>query len=197
MMDMESGDPRSVRSRAVVLQATIDLMYERGTQAVSVEAIVERSGVAKTTVYRHWPTREALISAAWHSLIADDNARREQDANTTIIDVALAFGRGLGSPPMDRLIPDLLASASRDDKMRAVYQDIVRARGTPLADAVATAIANGVLPTGTDVELIVSLILGPIVYGQVIRRKAVDPSFISQVVSTVMDCVSHERLQRK
>jgi AcrR family transcriptional regulator len=191
-VDVEFVDPRSVRSRAVVLQATIDLMYERGMQAVSVDAIVDRSGVAKTTVYRHWPTREALIYAAWESLVAAAEEPQSGKAKNTVMAVALAFGRGLSSPPMERLIPDLLASASRDEKMRDVYHDILRARGTPLADAVATAVANGVLPTGTDVEMVVSLILGPIVYSQVIRRNAVDPAFIRRVVSIVMESTSHD-----
>ena len=56
-------DPRVARTRAVVLDAAIDLLAERGYSGFSVEGVVDRTGVAKTTLYRHWPTRDDLLAA--------------------------------------------------------------------------------------------------------------------------------------
>lgn len=188
----ESMDPRSVRSRAVVIKTTIDLMVERGMEAVSVEAIVARSGIAKTTVYRHWPTRESLILAAWKALVTADDETPAGEAGTSVSSVALAFGRGIGTLPMSVLIPDLLAQAERNETMREVYDDILRARGTPLANAVVAAVADGALPSDTDVDLVVSLVLGPIIFRQVIRRQPFDAAFTRRVVDIVMESTSRE-----
>src|SRR6202034_3827583 len=57
-------DPRVARTRAAVLGAAIDLLAERGYSGFSVEGVVERTGIAKTTLYRHWPTRDDLLAAA-------------------------------------------------------------------------------------------------------------------------------------
>jgi len=57
-------DPRVTRTRATVLGTAIDLLAGRGYSGFSVEGVVERSGVAKTTLYRHWRTRNDLLAAA-------------------------------------------------------------------------------------------------------------------------------------
>jgi AcrR family transcriptional regulator len=54
-------DPRVARSRAAVLEAGVDLLVEGGPNAVTVEAVCHRSGVAKTTIYRQWASREDLV----------------------------------------------------------------------------------------------------------------------------------------
>src|ERR1700683_2837051 len=60
----QNVDPRVARTRATVLGAAIDLLAERGYSGFSVEGVVERTGIAKTTLYRHWPTRDDLLAAA-------------------------------------------------------------------------------------------------------------------------------------
>src|SRR4051812_13876141 len=57
-------DERIVRSRATVLDATVELLFERGYGGTTVDEISRRSGVAKTTIYRHWPTRTGLLREA-------------------------------------------------------------------------------------------------------------------------------------
>lgn len=45
------------------LETASRLFYNEGARAVGMEAIVARSGIAKTTIYRHFPTKDALIEA--------------------------------------------------------------------------------------------------------------------------------------
>ena len=53
--------PRSVEARSKVLAAAGDLMAERGVAMLTIDEVAQRSGVAKTTIYRHWPERTGLI----------------------------------------------------------------------------------------------------------------------------------------
>lgn len=55
------GRTRDVRER--ILQTASDLFYREGTRAVGVDLVVARSGVAKTSLYRHFPTKDDLIEA--------------------------------------------------------------------------------------------------------------------------------------
>src|SRR5919198_1676494 len=54
-------DPRVRHSKEVVMATTYELLSEEGLAGVTVDAVARRSGVAKTTIYRHWPSREALL----------------------------------------------------------------------------------------------------------------------------------------
>jgi len=56
-------DPRIARSRAKLLAAATDLLVESGPRGVTVDAVAERSGVAKSTLYRHWSSRDELLVA--------------------------------------------------------------------------------------------------------------------------------------
>jgi AcrR family transcriptional regulator len=59
----EPTDTRSQRVRARALEIASGLFYQNGVRAIGMEQIVEESGIAKTTIYRHFPTKDALIEA--------------------------------------------------------------------------------------------------------------------------------------
>jgi len=63
MSDPISAPNRSQRARAQALNVASALFYKKGVRAVGMEEIVEISGIAKTTIYRHFPTKDALIEA--------------------------------------------------------------------------------------------------------------------------------------
>ena len=56
-----AGRPPQVRER--VLQTASELFYRRGVRAVGVDLVVEEAGVAKTSLYRHFRTKDDLIAA--------------------------------------------------------------------------------------------------------------------------------------
>src|SRR6266481_1217839 len=57
----EGIDERVIRSKEAVLAATHELLFEAGLGGVTVDEVSRRSKVAKTTIYRHWSTRTALL----------------------------------------------------------------------------------------------------------------------------------------
>ena len=79
------GRPRSERSKAAILAAAGELLLERGLDAVSMDAIAERAGVSKATIYRWWPTKETLAIDAlyedWEAAypVAPDTGRLRDD----------------------------------------------------------------------------------------------------------------------
>lgn len=57
----ERSDSSSVRER--LLNTAADLFYREGIRAVGVDLVVERTGVAKTSLYRHFPSKDDLVAA--------------------------------------------------------------------------------------------------------------------------------------
>ena len=68
-MSSEHGDPRPARSRARLLEAATDLLRSGGPSAVTVDAVIRASNVARATLYRHYASGNDLLAAAFHALI--------------------------------------------------------------------------------------------------------------------------------
>src|SRR5688500_4033123 len=61
-------DPRPERTRQAVRHATLEVLGRRGYAAFTVEAVSQAGRVAKSTIYRHWPTKLDLIADALETL---------------------------------------------------------------------------------------------------------------------------------
>ena len=66
---------RTARTRAAVFAATLNELVASGYTQASIEAIAERAGVHKTTIYRRWRTKDRLIAEALADAAADTQRR--------------------------------------------------------------------------------------------------------------------------
>src|SRR5262249_43817854 len=64
----QETDRRVEKSKKAVLGTVYEWLTKSGLSGVSVEEVSRRSGVAKTTIYRHWPSRESLLLDACSQL---------------------------------------------------------------------------------------------------------------------------------
>jgi AcrR family transcriptional regulator len=64
--DLRNAQQAETRRR--IVQAVTDLLAEEHPSSISVPAVVERSGISRATVYRHFPTKEALLDASAHGI---------------------------------------------------------------------------------------------------------------------------------
>jgi AcrR family transcriptional regulator len=183
-----SLDPRTLRSRKAVLDTTVTLMVERGIHALNIDGIAEHSGVAKTTIYRHWSSREAIILDALSSLIAPETQGPTGTPVEQIQTLAWRFAEKIGTPPWSVLFPDLIALAHRSERMRTVYEDFMRLRRQPVAEVIARAITADNIDAESDV--IALMILGAITFRQLVLLAPPDEHFVRQVVSTAL----HQRV---
>ena len=69
MADQRRADPRPALSRARLLDAATSLLRSGGPSAVTVDAVTRAANVARATLYRHFPSGNDLLAAAFHSLI--------------------------------------------------------------------------------------------------------------------------------
>jgi AcrR family transcriptional regulator len=58
------GRPRSARAHRAILDAALSLLVEEGYDTMSIEAVAERAGVGKATIYRRWDSKEELVADA-------------------------------------------------------------------------------------------------------------------------------------
>ena len=93
----QRGRPRSERARKAILEAAAELLLARGLSAVSMDAVAERAGVSKATIYRWWATKETLALDALYTEWAAARRRRGTPARCAAT-CCLCSARGPGWP---------------------------------------------------------------------------------------------------
>ncbi len=167
-----------------MLDTTVTLMVERGIHALNIDGIAEHSGVAKTTIYRHWSSREAIILDALSSLLAPETQGPTGTPIEQIHSLAWWFAEKIGTAPWSVLFPDLIALARRSERMRNVYEDFMRLRRQPVAEVIARAITAENIDA--DADVVALMILGAITYRQLVLLAAPDEGFVRQVVTAAL-----------
>jgi AcrR family transcriptional regulator len=96
----DKTDPRPARSRARLLEAATALLRTGGPSAVTVDAVTRGANVARATLYRHYPSGNDLLAAAFSSLIPPAPIPTEEGTlRDRLIAVVLAFGQSISERP--------------------------------------------------------------------------------------------------
>ena len=182
-MGSYSKDPRVERSREAVLEAGIGLLLEGGLPAVTVEAIVERSGVARSTVYRHWGSRQELIFDTFNRVMPPDTGvRLEGPLRERLRTLVESRVERLQRSPLGRALPALIAATAHDPELAPVRRRLAELHRRPLEQALEQAIVDGELPPHTDVSEASAQLMGPLFFRQLITLEPIDRSFAHRLV---------------
>jgi AcrR family transcriptional regulator len=176
-------DPRVVRSRARVLEAVASLLVEKGVRGVTVDAVMARSGVARATVYRHWPTRQALVLAGMRHLLPPPVPRRTVTGTLSqrLTSAVGELARLMKVEPWVHAMPALLDAARREPEIAAVTAQFVADRQAPVRAVLQEAVADGALPD-LDIETALAQLLGPLVYRRLITSEPLSEELSAKIV---------------
>jgi AcrR family transcriptional regulator len=184
--DLKAPDERVRRSRAAVLGATAQLLFERGFGGATVDEISHRSGVAKTTIYRHWPSRTDLLRDACAALGTPLDI---PDAGGFEADVA-ALMRNLAdvlrSAKWTSVLPSIIDAAERDPAIAAMYSNLQQGYSAPFATIIQRALQKGELPADADAALLTAALTGPLFYRRWFSREPLTDDFANQIVRRVL-----------
>ena len=160
------GRPRSQEAESAILEATLDLIADDGVNAMSMEAVAALAGVGKTTIYRRWSSKEALMGDAMATLIDDmpetfDGANARQQLVSMLEHVRC---RSVDSPA-GRIFPRMASYKHSHPELFAIFAERVLApRRERVRALVQRGIDEGELRSDVDVPLAATLLLAPIMY---------------------------------
>ena len=160
----QRGRPRSEKARTAILAAAAELLLARGLSAVSMDAVAERAGVSKATIYRWWPTKESL---ALDALYTEWAAARPYPRDTgtlrgDLFSLLRPWVRLASSRPYGRVIAALLTEAQTDPVFAAEYrQRVLEPRRDQGRAIFRRAIERGEIPADTKIEVALDLLYGP------------------------------------
>lgn len=152
------GRPRRSETDDAIVRSAQELMRERGPGGVNVAAVSAHSGVARTTIYRRYADRQALLEAALQP-ITDRGAPAELMSVEDKLGWVLArteevLDQGIGRGGVAAVLTD------QDPEFSAALRGALKAGLQSVREQIETDLAAGALVPGTDPEVLLDLVLG-------------------------------------
>jgi AcrR family transcriptional regulator len=176
--------PRSAEARRKALEAAIQVLASDGVVGFTVEAVARRSGVAKTTIYRNWPSADDLLFDALDRTIEPDP---EPDTGSLRGDLLSLADHLVSITEVERrarrqVFSGLFAASVGDRRLAEVFDRMVTSRCVPVESIVARAQARGELSDDVDIPLVTEFLIGPVLFRLLFRDQTFSRSELENLV---------------
>lgn len=183
------GRPRRAETDASIHGAALRLLREGGSRAVTVEAVAAASGVAKTTIYRRYSDREAVLRAALTAAIVppvEPVGETPRDRIRWALDQAWhQMSDVLGSGGLASILSD------EDPRFSQLFRSVLDPYTEALVELIRSDIAAGILRGGLEPDTVVSLLIGAYL-GELVRRGVVADDFIDSCVDLMWAAMTED-----
>lgn len=177
---------RSARVVHSVLEATLAVFAEVGYAGLSVEQVAERAAVNKTTVYRRWATKAALVEAAlFHMRDEEPEAPDTGSLRADLHEILRRRAERMAEPRL-RAVMHALILGNSEPELSTIGQRLRRERPVIPHRVLQRAIERGELPPHTDGSLLAELCLGPLHTRVYWKREQVTEAYITTLVDWVV-----------
>jgi AcrR family transcriptional regulator len=184
------GRPRSEKAHKAILEAAAELLLDRGLAAVSMDAVAERAGVSKATIYRWWPTKETLaLDALYMRWAAAAPVPRDTGSlRDDLLELLRPWVDLVRRGPYARVIGALVTEARTDPVFAAEYrQHVVEPRRSQAREIFERAIARGEVRPDIDLEVALDLIYGPLYHRLLQGHAPMDDAFVAAAVDMALN----------
>ena len=180
------GRPRLESTDQAIFTAAAELIGERGYDGFSMAAVADRAGVAKTTVYRRWPTRshlalETMTSVMRVSLLDSGDLRAD------LLCFARTLAAALRQPGTRRLIAELTLASIQRPELAGAFQRLFLQRRIDAQATIDRARSKGELRGGVDRELLIDQIAGPLYYRALLAADGPADAYAEDLVDAVLE----------
>jgi AcrR family transcriptional regulator len=183
------GRPRSDKARRAVIAAALELVAEKGYAAVTIEGIAARAGVAKTTIYRSWPSKAAVVMDAIFTesdprISFPDTGSAREDLRRQMSQVVALFT----DPAFGKPFVGLLAESQHDLALAdALHNWLITSRRAGAAEVLRRGVERGELRSDVDIEIAIDALYGAIYYRLLVSHEPLTKKFAVAVVHEVFD----------
>jgi len=182
---------RSARVVHDVLDAVLAELAERGYALLSMEAVAQRAGVNKTTIYRRWPTKPELVLHALQELSIRSVAVPETGTvREDLIQTLRQLSTGMSSP-LGRNLMVRLQVESTNEEVAAIGRSLIDKREAVMAEVVRRAIDRGELPRSTDPQFLLLTLSGAVQHWVLRHRGPVPADVLGRLVDLVLEGARH------
>jgi AcrR family transcriptional regulator len=186
------GRPVEARATQAALDAVLDLIVEHGIHGVTTNAVAERARTSKATMYRRWPTKDALIADAIGTLVdreieIPDAGSFSGDLHELLRDAVELYS----TPRAAALMPELVAGMARDPELAdAVRAGFLPGRRRALDEVLRRADERGELRGDVDRDLCLDLLGGVVFYRLLVTGGPLDDRLAADLTAVLLRAIA-------
>ena len=184
--DRRPGRPRDARADEAIIEAAVCVLADRGPAGFTVDEVASRAGCGKATVYRRWPSRAALLLDTAHRLGLEPPVVDTGSLRGDLVEMLTALAHKMRATPAGRILPGVVAEAAVDADMRTVLAGFIEDRRVRPREILVRGVERGELPADADVELMLDVLGGTVMYRELIAVHPVRGDEIERLVDRVL-----------
>jgi AcrR family transcriptional regulator len=173
-------DPRVVRTRNDILRAAIDVLTSEGLDAVTHHRLADITGYSRATIYKHWPTRNALFVDAFSYRPSGEHHVPTGDLRADLIAELTMFRRGMERQRLDRALAALAALSTSVPELPAVRDQLI-AEGERVLLQLLTPVAHG-----AELEAALRMLSGSVLQSALLHGYLPDDDVIAAAVDLLL-----------
>ncbi len=178
--DGQPLDARVIRTRNDILRAAIDVLTGEGPDAVTHNRLAEVAGYSRATIYKHWPTRNALFLDAFAYRPSGEHHVPTGDLRADLIAELTMFRRGIERQRLDRALAALAALTTSIPELAGV-RDAVVAEGERVLLQLLTPVVQG-----TELEAAMRMLSGSVLHSALMHGQPPGDDVIAAVVDLLL-----------
>ncbi len=176
-------NPRTTRVRTIVLDAATTLLIEEGHHAVTPQRVSQVTGVARSTIYRHWPDQASLLLDAIDAVVSPHlEVSTVGELNSDLTAALESLRLRLSRRPFRAMFAALLDHATRSNDVVVAQRRFIAGVTAPLRTIVQAAIDSGELDPSINAEEAVAILAGPLFQQHVMQRARISDKLITHTV---------------
>jgi AcrR family transcriptional regulator len=181
------GRPRSEESRAAILATTWELLQTNCVKHLSIELIAREAGVGKTTIYRWWPNKVAVVMDALIAKLVPETSFPEKETVTASVTAQMQSLITAFSGIYGRIIGQIIAEGQACADTLASYREQFLYPRREVAKAVIQkGIDQGEFDPTLDPELAIDILYGAIYFRLLVGHLPLDADFAEQLPQRVL-----------
>lgn len=153
----KTDDPRFIATRNIALDSAIDILSEDGVLAVTHATVSAKTGISRSTLYRHWPKidqlrKDAFMRTARPPVIAPKTNGPLHADLSWILGILMS---ALNDTPWGRIAPQVISAAATDDETREVINGFMRDRMSNVREVFDAALERGEIISDVQIERLI------------------------------------------
>ena len=179
------GRKLSQLARSKMVDAAFDICAAFGLEHCTVDHVSKRSGVAKTTIYRHFASGDALLVAAIERMVEKIPDPDTGSFHNDLSVIAQKFVQIASVPYVRRVIASVINRSARDPDFATLHKAIMSGHQAPIRAAVQRGVARGEIEPTIDPELAYLMIEGPFIARLLVEGDSLNPDEVDQLVGLI------------
>ncbi|MFI7005084.1 TetR/AcrR family transcriptional regulator [Streptomyces sp. NPDC050145] len=194
----QRGRPRDAETDERILRAALEQLLAHGYGGFVVDKVAEQAGVAKTTLYRRWPTKDHLavevIARMQDDVAVPDTGDVRADLTDYVEQIALGLNRmrragrqGAADDSSAGLVAELVAAAARHPDIGGLVRAVFARRNELVLGLIDRARQRGALRPDTDPGVLFDQLAGALYYRLLVTGQPIDRSYAERLVTGALD----------